>query len=687
MLPTFSQKVGSSSINVDITCEIAFKQFSNHQYCVMTVPLQAQEPDILETFDQAVSNITSNFSHSLFILHKHATNLHQNMQVSRYKEKIHCSNIESMINNANYFAMVLDTLHSTNEFEDIDFDSNPMSAGFVVSIDNKIVGVAVASREGTSLRGLDELKSSHDIETEVPFNIHRSSMHAVVTMMYVVPEYRSIARLYLIEILRLYCKTCLHFWDVAGNCKGALKKLAVAAHPRIHLAVNEEPSTNLPSALPTNVPKYMGYFSKKMAWQKKISFNCRVLIAGASDAGLHCAAQLARSANCTLNNIIIVSPHGLDRISMTNHDQMTNVHPLCLSNYGHDTESRSILEEQVHVIRGKVISVDRNGKTAVLDNDQYVSYDYLIIATGLCPDAEYLVKKQSQKLGNKLTLPKNILSIRDFKSAKSFQDNVLQLTKRQGSQKIIVYGFSLRTISIICFMLDQSILPTKILWILPVEKAEYLSKLCEIENEIFERISSSGVIVKFGLLLQGFEEYDDAFEVTGAKFVELSETQNGREIQINFLALVCGEKSTPDADMFEALNECCLVYDGRLVTDPCFKTNDKSIFATGTISRFSRRFKGLHLHEMYNSKELGDRTAEAVISTMRGCQGGFQGASVLPPKLVAPYGVYGILGTFNFVKVFLPGHSLKPEYGYTTRCQVSTIDDTNEQDPLRDDIW
>ncbi len=42
---------------------------------------------------------------------------------------------------------------------------------------------------------------------------------------------------------------------------------------------------------------------------------------------------------------------------------------------------------------------------------------------------------------------------------------------------------------------------------------------------------------------------------------------------------------------FEAINSNSLVYDGRLVVDHNFCTNDPSVYAAGVITKFSRRYR------------------------------------------------------------------------------------------------
>ncbi len=63
------------------------------------------------------------------------------------------------------------------------------------------------------------------------------------------------------------------------------------------------------------------------------------------------------------------------------------------------------------------------------------------------------------------------------------------------------------------------------------------------------------------------------------------------------------EKSIPK---FTAINDACLVYDGRLVIDASFHTNDIAIRAAGPLTKFQRSYHADQwTHANFNSKEVG----------------------------------------------------------------------------------
>lgn len=75
-----------------------------------------------------------------------------------------------------------------------------------------------------------------------------------------------------------------------------------------------------------------------------------------------------------------------------------------------------------------------------------------------------------------------------------------------------------------------------------------------------------------------------------------------------------GEKNV-DYETFKALNDACLVYDGRLVIDTNFHTNDIAIRAAGPLTKFSNRYYSNEwTHSNFSSKEIGFQLAAAMLN-------------------------------------------------------------------------
>ncbi|XP_029040936.2 cilia- and flagella-associated protein 61-like [Osmia bicornis bicornis] len=111
-----------------------------------------------------------------------------------------------------------------------------------------------------------------------------------------------------------------------------------------------------------------------------------------------------------------------------------------------------------------------------------------------------------------------------------------------------------------------------------------------------------------------------------------------------------------------------LVFDGQLVIDPEFRTNDPSIFAAGTMTKYRRRYYAdSWQHKYYNSIEVGDRLA----SVLRSLIDNHQRNNVEPtdtlknkkyltlPMFRAPHIVACILpGGYRYLHIRKPGKML-----------------------------
>jgi len=61
-----------------------------------------------------------------------------------------------------------------------------------------------------------------------------------------------------------------------------------------------------------------------------------------------------------------------------------------------------------------------------------------------------------------------------------------------------------------------------------------------------------------------------------------------------------------DLNAFKAVNDACLVFDGKLVIDSTFHTNDISIRSAGPVTKYQRRYHAEPwTHKNFNSKEIG----------------------------------------------------------------------------------
>eukprot|EP00921_Rhytidocystis_pertsovi_P004395 GHVQ01007654.1.p1 GENE.GHVQ01007654.1~~GHVQ01007654.1.p1 ORF type:complete len:1344 (+),score=181.37 GHVQ01007654.1:897-4928(+) len=91
--------------------------------------------------------------------------------------------------------------------------------------------------------------------------------------------------------------------------------------------------------------------------------------------------------------------------------------------------------------------------------------------------------------------------------------------------------------------------------------------------------------------------------------------------------LLTADSRSVDPQIFRAVHDNGLVYDGRLVVDHQFQTTDPFIFAAGSLCEFSRRYKpstGTSLRQdPYNGAELGQRLADSLLRLLDPLRGAY----------------------------------------------------------------
>lgn len=69
-----------------------------------------------------------------------------------------------------------------------------------------------------------------------------------------------------------------------------------------------------------------------------------------------------------------------------------------------------------------------------------------------------------------------------------------------------------------------------------------------------------------------------------------------------------------DYESFTAINSAYLLFDGRLVIDSTYHTNDCKIYAAGPLTKLSRRcYADQWSHSYFNSKEVGQKLAATLL--------------------------------------------------------------------------
>jgi len=141
---------------------------------------------------------------------------------------------------------------------------------------------------------------------------------------------------------------------------------------------------------------------------------------------------------------------------------------------------------------------------------------------------------------------------------------------------------------------------------------------------------------------QGDEEAEQE-----ADLVKQKKKRKKNELEIECRVLITAGHRDVDQDVFHAIHNNGLVYNGRLIVDKSFQTTDPSIFAAGSLCEFSGRYKALSQGrplrmDRYNGREMGSRLARSVFD-IYDSQANQEGLEDELPSFYLPQGQGGVI--------------------------------------------
>ena len=100
---------------------------------------------------------------------------------------------------------------------------------------------------------------------------------------------------------------------------------------------------------------------------------------------------------------------------------------------------------------------------------------------------------------------------------------------------------------------------------------------------------------------------------------QVAETLRGHQVTVTCIALLlCHSAQLPDKDVFTAINESGLVFDGGLVVDQSFRTVDPAIYGVSDYTKFSRMYKEALPHARYPFSNIHQYSSQSCVSLYPG---------------------------------------------------------------------
>ncbi|GLE11018.1 hypothetical protein PINS_up023310 [Pythium insidiosum] len=565
---------------------------------------------------------------------------------------------------------MLDDLALVAEENELELDENPRHMAFLVTArsvasqkdseededDDANNGIAV---------GLVVLRRDHDETSQLRQHFaldalllmthHRAKDHAIAAHVVLNPVFYAATRLVLQSVTRLARKTCLFLLVPVPNnsdddgddhrraplsASGVLPEF-VLAPPRRSIAVSADEVAAYPddAARASTVARFDTFalfvLSRKLLGEPKTVLNHRVVIVGASDAGLTALQRLVAVPYLRFANLTLISPLGLDVAPSLEPDPLCQTSPSS-SIHASDFARRSLLSRaeleqfslrtHVRVVASKVVQIDRVARAVLLLDGSCLPYDWLVLAAGLQDGTCTALGRFPAFDGDRyapVAIPERMVPLGDLQTARWLHEQLAREPEELRSRRIAVYGATLFAQQVLHALLARGIDGSRIVHLSPARDSVFED--AQIRTEVDKELTRRGVVVQYNAKITALVTNEHSHELEGVQIVPAvavsgsttaatsTSTPTPTPTLVPCAWLLCCQHNDADYDIFRAINESGLVYDGRLVVNGHMRTTDPFILATGSLCRFSRRFIHAKLQECYSPRECGELLAATLL--------------------------------------------------------------------------
>jgi hypothetical protein len=180
---------------------------------------------------------------------------------------------------------------------------------------------------------------------------------------------------------------------------------------------------------------------------------------------------------------------------------------------------------------------------------------------------------------------------------------------------VIVYGGSVDAYCAVKALLAHGVPPSDITLVAPPTAGGVVAGEPfgdeKIVSRVDDRLAALGVSVRRGLCLVGVEADEADASTLGA--IQLASGPDAEPELVPCRTLLCCAEPHLDRPTFRALNDNSIVFDGGLIVDSRFRTNDPAIYAAGPLTKLARRLRTKGKPIAPSGRETGTKLAQALL--------------------------------------------------------------------------
>ncbi|KAJ3073780.1 hypothetical protein HDU98_000700 [Podochytrium sp. JEL0797] len=576
----------------------AFALFPDRDYCVITVPTGLPEIPMLRSFTMCQPRFGKMTSHVLYILNRFGCTETISTRPARYAE---FPVVEQMVQDLAAEKDILSRF--TESFTDSE-SGVPKYKSFLAEANSQPIGLAILEK----LTFASTISDQFDISEFLHLGITPlDDSHVILRHLILNPLFAHRAKWAMEEVMRLAGVSCLMYVmdegarvDVTTRMVVGREMVPVKRRRQLSyillFVITYVDGLRDGVSVSQELPYNLQLLTSSLLYEPKLTINSKIVLIGGSDTGLAFLEKLVYSPHLYFSNITLISTAGV---------------PVKASGGGKEGESfvenklRQLgLDHYVRIIRSSTTEFDRVLKRVRLDNEAFVTYNFLF----LTPGVQFFASNISEDF-EALNGVYNVTA----RNHEAYMKACLKLVGREIGQtgKIVVYGRDLQVYVTVQELIKNGIHPSWIVIVVPpLNRPSSCFNNSAVEEKVVAQVQALGVEILFDYKVSQWESSPTA-SLTSVTLVNKSDKTEETLPQVE--CFLYADQRSVDPDAFMSINDSCLVFDGRLVIDKYFRTQDPYIYAAGSVTKYGSKYQTKWTHEYFDSKEVGVKLAETVM--------------------------------------------------------------------------
>ena len=365
-----------------------FDQFPDKDYLVLTQPHSFIENSLLENFIKINKKVDSLFGEVLFIIHRESLMISLlNVNFATEDDLREASYLFEDLGpqRAYLYDLALHSIHNKN--------SKFMCV--VCKIKDSIIGISLLSKEVN----IDYYDSHFSIRDYINLDKISKYFHSRIIFFETHKNFVQYTKVIFTEILKLINKIAIYY-EITPDAEITpkfFKDFILTRNRKFpHFIMkeweykkeqyeDEKIKTRTDGEERDELDEQesdfcLVYLSKKMLVESRIANNNRIVIIGASDAGISFIESLLSIRYLEFSYIYLVAPGGL----LYHHiDSEINNMKVSINNYQLKELKKLLLEKRIKIINSKVLDIKPKQKYIQFEDLSILNYDYLILTLGL----------------------------------------------------------------------------------------------------------------------------------------------------------------------------------------------------------------------------------------------------------------------------------------------------------------